>query len=168
MNVTETERLRLRWMHAGDAPFILELVNEPGWIRYIGDKNVRSVEDAQRYIENGPAKMYRDAGFGLNLVELRNGEAIGMCGLIRRDTLPDADLGFALASRAWGRGYAFEAAAAAMRHARASLGQQRIVAIVANGNDRSVRLLDKLGFAFEDMVQLAPDAEPLQLFASSR
>ena len=167
MLVAETDRLRLRWLERSDSPVILELLNEPAWIRYIGDKNVQSVEDAQRYIENGPVKMYRENGFGLNLVELRTGEPVGICGLIRRDTLPDVDLGFALLSRMWGHGYALEAARAAMRQARESLGLSRVVAIVSRGNERSMRLLAKLGFAPEGMISLEPDAEPLHLYGAS-
>ena len=164
--VAETDRLRLRWLRSDDAPFILQLVNEPAWIRNIGNRNVSTVEAARSYIGN-VARMYQDAGFGLNLVELRTGEPIGICGLLRRDTLPDADLGFAFISKVWGNGYALEAARAAMRHARESLGLSRVVAIVSSGNERSMRLLQKLGFDAEGMIQLQPDAEPLHLYGAS-
>ena len=115
MNVAETARLRLRWLDDGDATFILRLVNEPSWIRYIGDRNVRSVEDAQRYLREGPVAMYERLGFGLNLVESKaTGEPLGICGLLRRDTLEHVDLGFAFVPGAWGQGYAQESAAATL------------------------------------------------------
>ena len=86
MEVAQTERLLLRWLNAGDGTFILELLNEPSWIRYIGDKGVQTIQDARRYIENGPVDMYQRLGFGLYLVELKeNGAPIGICGLIKRD-----------------------------------------------------------------------------------
>src|SRR5262245_47164095 len=114
--VADTHRLRIRRLDVDDAPFILELVNEPSWIRFIGDKGVASVEDARRYIEKGPLAMYGRFGFGLFLVELKSTRtSIGICGLIKRDTLDDVDIGFAFLPRFWGNGYAFEAADAVLR-----------------------------------------------------
>jgi ribosomal-protein-alanine N-acetyltransferase len=162
----ETERLHLRRLDAGDAAFILELVNEPSWIRYIGDRNVRALLDAQRYIENGPVDMYRRLGFGLYRVALKAGdEPIGICGLIKRETLADPDLGFAFLPRFWGNGYAIESAAAVMAHARETLRLPRVVAILAPDNHRSRRLLEKLGFRFEGPVRLQPDGDELALYA---
>src|SRR3982075_598692 len=115
VNVVETERLRVRWLNADDAAFIFALVNQPSWIQYIGDKNIKTLQDAARYIEDGPAAMYKRAGFGLYLVQLRDiGEPIGICGLIKREALRDVDLGFAFLPTFWRQGYAFEAAAAVM------------------------------------------------------
>lgn len=166
MNVAETERLRIRWLNGGDAAFIFSLLNQPSWIEFIGDKGIKTLEDALRYIENGPVAMYRRAGFGLNLVELRKtGEPIGLCGLIKRDALQDVDLGFAFLPTFWRHGYAFESAAAVMQHGKAALGLHRIVAILAQDNHRSSKLLAKLGFCFEGMVRLQPNDEELRLYA---
>src|SRR4051812_3493153 len=117
--VLETKRLRLRRLFPADAPFILRLLNEPSWLRFIGDRGVRTLDDARNYIVNGPQQMYHSAGFGLFLVELREScLAIGMCGLLRRATLPDVDIGFAFLPEHWGQGYAFEAAQATLRYGR--------------------------------------------------
>ena len=169
MNVAETERLRVRWLNAGDSAFILELVNEPSWIQFIGDKGVKTPEDAVRYIENGPVAMYKRMGFGLYMVELRDvGEPIGMCGLIKREGLNDVDLGFAFLPRFWRNGYAFESASAVMCYGRKVLGLRRIVAILSPDNHRSSKLLEKLGFCCEGTVKLRPDDEELKLYASAR
>jgi RimJ/RimL family protein N-acetyltransferase len=166
LNVTESERLRVRWLDAGDSAFILELVNEPSWIRYIGEKGVKTLQDARAYIENGPGAMYKRVGFGLYMVELKEtGEAVGICGLIKREGLKDVDLGFAFLPRFWRNGYAFESATAVMRYGTEVLGLRRVVAILSPDNDRSGRLLEKLGFRFEGMVELRPDDEELKLYA---
>jgi len=167
MEVAQTERLLLRWLNAGDSAFILELLNEPSWIRYIGDKGVKSIQDAERYIERGPVEMYRRLGFGLYLVELKeNGAPIGICGLIKREALLDVDLGFAFLPRFWSSGYAFESASAVMSYARRALGLYRIVAILSQDNDRSANLLLKLGFRFESTVRLQRDGDELTLYAA--
>jgi RimJ/RimL family protein N-acetyltransferase len=166
MKVLETPRLVLRRLHAGDAAFILELVNDPSWLRYIGDKGVKSVEDARGYIERGPMAMYERLGFGLWAVEVKaSGEAAGICGLIKRDTLPDVDIGYAFLPRHRARGYAFEAAAATLDYARQVLGFARIVAITSPGNERSSRLLEKLGLRLEQSLRLSGDDE-VNLFAT--
>ena len=168
MEVANTERLLLRWLDAGDSAFILELVNEPSWIRYIGDKGVKTIQDAQRYIENGPVEMYQRLGFGLYVVELKENRApIGICGLIKREALVDVDLGFAFLPRFWGNGYAFESASAVMSYARRALGLSRIVAILSQDNHRSAKLLEKLGFRFDSMVSLQPGGDELKLYAAA-
>ena len=112
----------VRWLDTDDAAFILQLVNEPSWLKYIGDKRVRTLQDAENYIHTGPAEMYGRLGFGLYLVALRDsGERLGICGLIKRASLDDVDLGFAFLPTFWGRGYAHEAAAAIMAYARSVL-----------------------------------------------
>src|SRR6185503_18613176 len=132
----ETTRLTIRRLSADDAEFILKLLNEPSWLRFIGDKGVRTVEDARAYILNGPVEMYSRLGFGLYLVELKEeGISIGMCGLIKRDALEDVDIGFAFLPEYWGKGYAYEAAAAVMSYARSALGLKRVVAITSVDND---------------------------------
>ena len=146
----ETERLRLVHLTLDDAPFILALLNDPDWLRHIGDRGVRTLEDARGYLEHGPVAMVAREGFGLWKVERRaDGAAMGMCGLIRRRTLDDVDLGFALLPAFRGQGYTYEAAAATLRHGRARFGLGRIVAIVSPGNAASIRLLEKLGMTFE-------------------
>jgi RimJ/RimL family protein N-acetyltransferase len=163
--VLQTERLRLCHLHCTDGPFIVELLNEPSWRRYIGDKNVHTVSDAERYIKDGPVAMYARLGFGLYLVELKErGEPIGICGLIKRDTLADIDLGFAFLSRFWGNGYAFESAAAVISHAKKSLGIDRIVAITTPGNLASGNVLRRLGFTLE-RAAIPIGGEDLMLYA---
>jgi len=165
MIVCETERLRLRHLLDADAPFILELLNEPDFIRNIGDRKVRTLEDARGYIQHGPQVSYGKHGFGLFLVELKeSGAPIGICGLLKRDYLDDIDVGFALREAYRGRGYAFEAAAAAMRHGRESLGIGRIVAITAPDNHASMGLLRKLGLEFERMLRLPDQTRDTRLF----
>jgi len=165
MTVLQTERLTLRWLCADDAPFILDLLNDPSWLRFVGDKGVRTLQDARDYIEKGPVAMVRDHGIGLHMTELTDGRVpIGICGLIKRDSLPDVDLGFALLPTYRGRGYAFEAAQATLRYGIHERGLRRIVAITSLDNDRSIKLLEKLGFVFERTIQVA-GGEDLRLFA---
>ena len=165
--ILDTERLSLRELHDGDAAFILELLNEPGWLRFIGDRGIRTLEAAADYIENVPRKMYRENGFGLWAVEAKgSGEPLGMCGLIKRPSLDDVDIGFAFLARHSRRGYGLESASAVMDHARGVLGLQRIVAITSVDNDPSIRLLERIGLRFEKMVNLPGDDEAIKLFAT--
>lgn len=164
--ILETERLRLRPLVESDAPFILELVNDEAWLRYIGDRGVRNNADARNYIVQGPVASYAKNGFGLWLVELKaDATPIGLCGLLRRDTLPDVDLGFAFLPAFRGQGYALEAGRATLAYGRAKLGLKRIVAVTLPANESSIRTLEKLGLRYEKMIRLTPDAEELQLFA---
>jgi RimJ/RimL family protein N-acetyltransferase len=162
----ETDRLVIRPFVASDAGFIVELVNDPAWLVYIGDKNIRSHDDAARYIEDGPGAMYRRAGFGLWLVGLKDGTPIGMCGLIRRDDLDDVDLGFAFLPQYRRNGYAFEAAQRVLEHGRRELKLARIVAITVPANVASINLLRKLGFAREKTIVRSDEA--LDLYAYAR
>jgi len=167
MTVLETERLSLRELTVDDAEFIMTLLNEPSFLRYIGDKKVRNLDDARQYILNGPVGSYERHGFGLNCVELRESHTpIGMCGLLKRDELPDPDIGFALLPDFWSKGFAFEAAQAVLKDARERLQLQRILAITSLDNEASINLLQRLGFSFDEVVQMAPDREPLRLFSS--
>lgn len=167
-----TERLVLSELVPDDAPFIHTLVNDAGWLRYIGDRGVRTLDDARAYIENGPMASYARNGFGLYRVSVRDGDdAVGMCGLIKRDTLKHVDIGFAFLPDARGRGYAREAAFATLAHARDNLGLDRIVAIVSPGNAPSIRLLTLLGMRMERTLRPGESdevllyAEPERLFA---
>lgn len=166
MIVLETARLVLRRLTLNDAPFIQELVNDPSFLRYIGDRNVRSLQDARRYLLSGPIASYERFGFGLYLTFLKEtGDAVGMCGLLKRDTLPDPDVGFALLPAYWRKGYASEAAAAVLDHGRIRLGFGRIVAITSPDNVASIALLEKLGLKFEAMIHLGDDPREVRLMA---
>jgi RimJ/RimL family protein N-acetyltransferase len=166
MPLLETERLTLRRLTLDDAPFIMRLVNEPSWLQFIGDKGVRTLDDARRYLRKGPLELYERYGFGPLRVELKSdGTAIGICGLLKRDTLPDADIGFAFFPAHWGRGYAFESAAAVLAHGRTTHGLSRILALTAPANAASIKLIERLGLKFEGMARILPDAPESKLFA---
>lgn len=162
----ETPRLVLRKLTTDDAAFMLDLLNQPSFHQYIGDRGVRSLEAAAAYIERGAMASYERHGFGLYAVEVK-GEAgpVGICGLVKRDGLDDVDIGFAFVPSAWSVGYATESAMAVLDEGLTRFGLTRIVAITAPDNDRSIRVLEKLGFAFESMVCLAPETSELRLFA---
>jgi [ribosomal protein S5]-alanine N-acetyltransferase len=167
VNVLETERLILRRLAGEDAEFILGLVNEPSWLRFIGDKGVRTLDDARQYILQGPVASYERLGFGLYLAERKDdGVPIGICGLLKRDALNDVDIGFALLPEYWGRGYARESAAAVLAQARSAFGLPRVVAITTPDNDSSIRVLEKLGFRFERMMKLSEESPEVKLFAA--
>lgn len=165
MTVFETERLSLRHLSVEtDLEFVLRLLNEPSFLQYIGDKGVRTLEDARQYLLTGPIASYEKHGFGLCLTELKNsGTPIGMCGLIKRDTLPDVDIGFALLPEFWNNGYAAEAAGAMIFYAHKTLRIDRIVAITSPDNEASGRVLNKLGLSFERLIDLG-DGKPVKLF----
>ncbi|MEW6706641.1 MAG: GNAT family N-acetyltransferase [Pseudomonadota bacterium] len=155
----QTDRLQLRRISADDAAFILELLNEPAYIRNIGDRGLRTLEDARRYIADKLVASYEHHGFGLYAVELRHGGGpLGISGLVKRDSLPDVDIGYAFLQRHWGRGYALEAARAVWRHAQEDLGLKRLVAITAPDNEPSMALLRKIGMRFEKILVL-PEGE---------
>ena len=165
MKIFETDRLILRRLTLDDAPFVLELLTDPSWLRYICDRGVRDLESACEYLRKGPLDMYARLGFGLYRIDLKDsGEPVGMCGLLKRDTLPDVDLGYALLPRHWGRGYASEAAAGVLAHARDTLGLKRVVAITSPDNEASGRVLERVGMRFERMIESATDPGGLKLF----
>lgn len=166
LEVLRTPRLVLRRVTLDDAAFILELVNQPSWLQYIGDKGVRNLDDAKRYLEQGPLDMYRRLGFGLFRVELKSrGEPLGLCGLLRRDTLDAIDIGFAFLPQHWKQGYAYESAAAVLDYAGNVLKQPRVLAITSPDNNRSICLLEALGFTFERMLRLGEGTPEVRLFA---
>jgi RimJ/RimL family protein N-acetyltransferase len=167
MIVVETDRLTLRRLDLADAEFILRLLNDPSFLRFIGDRGVRTLDDARKYISNGPMASYERFGFGLYVTERKEDRVpIGICGLLKRDSLKDVDVGFALLPQFWSKGYAFEAASAVMAYGRSVLGLGRIVAITSPDNEASIRLLEKLGMRFESMVRLSEDSSEVRLFAS--
>ena len=156
--VISSARLRLREVTGEDAPFVLALYTDPEFLANIGDRGVRTLESARRYIAEGPVRSYHEQGFGLYLMATKDsGNALGMCGLLRRDWHPYVEIGFALLPAARGHGYAYEAATAVVEFARASLRLERLTALTAPDNQRSIRILERLGMRFERMVR-APDA----------
>jgi [ribosomal protein S5]-alanine N-acetyltransferase len=169
MIVLETDRLRLRHLSSADAPFMLELLNDPGFIRNIGDRGVRTLEQAEQYILAGPVASYEQHGFGLNLVEWKqSGISIGICGLLRRECHPDVEVGFAFLPAARGQNYAFESGRAIVELGLRSLQLARLVALTAPDNLASIRVLEKLGFRFERVVQWTDPVRGSKLFVRSR
>jgi len=167
MRVLETERLSLRQLAADDAAFMLELLNDPSFILNIGDRGVRTEDDARRYVLNGPAASYAKHGYGLYLVELKaTGEPIGICGLVKRDYLDDPDVGFAFLPRFRLTGYAYESATAVSAYAFGTLGVQRVLAIAAPDNAGSQRVLEKIGLRFERMITPPGESREIRLFTS--
>jgi [ribosomal protein S5]-alanine N-acetyltransferase len=165
MEILRTARLRLRRFSEDDAEFIISLLNDPAFIRFIGDRGVRNAGDARGYLRNGPIKSYGENGFGLYLVTRSDtGAPIGMCGLIKRAGLADVDLGYAFVRPAWGRGYASEAAAAVLDYGRNALALRRIVAIVDPDNAASIRVLERIGLKPDGTVRLPDDDMDLLLY----
>jgi len=166
MRILETDRLALRWLAIEDAEFIFDLLNQPSFLQFIGDKGVRTIDDARNYILTGPIASYERFGFGLYLTELKPTQApIGICGLLKRETLDDVDVGFAFLPQYWRQGYAFESASAVMAYGKDVLGLDRIVAITSPDNEASIKVLNKLGLEFERMIRLAEGSPDVKLFA---
>lgn len=167
MHVLETERLILRRITPDDAPFILELLNEAAFLRFIGDKGVRSIEDAEQYILKGPVESYERLGFGLYLVALKSsGVPIGICGLVKRASLEDVDIGFAFLSDYRRNGYAFESAAAVKDYGQKALGLRRLLAITQPDNTGSIRVLEKIGLKFERLIRLTEESPEIKLYTT--
>lgn len=162
-----TERLTIRPMSTADAAFMLELLNDPTWLRFIGDRGVRTLEDAQHYIVQGPMAVYASHGFGFCVVESKDTAIpLGMCGLAKRTYLDYPDIGFAFLPRHCGQGFAYESASAVLRHARAALGLQRILATTRINNLASQALLEKLGLQFERVIDHPDGDRQLNLYAT--
>ena len=164
--ILETERLILRQFELTDAKFIVELVNTPRWIEFIGDRNIRAQEAAITYLQNGPMKSYEENGFGLSMVELKDGTPIGMCGILRRDTLESPDLGFSFLPQFMGKGYAFEIADATLNYAKTELNLGPILAITVPTNKKSIRLLEKIGLRFKQIIYNTEKNEELMVFST--
>jgi RimJ/RimL family protein N-acetyltransferase len=165
--VLETERLVLRELTDQDGEFILGLLNEPSFLRYVGDKGIRTMGDAQGYIASVPRANYARHGYGLYLVQLRaSGEPMGICGLVNRDWLDAPDIGFSLLPAYWARGYAYEAARAVLHQAHSEFGLHRILAITNPENQDSIRLLRKLGFNYWKNVNTPDGREELSLWST--
>jgi RimJ/RimL family protein N-acetyltransferase len=166
MKVIETDRLILRRLSIDDAGVILDLLNQSSFLHFIGDKGVRTLDDARNYILKGPVASYERFGFGLYLTVLKeSGVPIGICGLVKRESLEDVDIGFAFLPQFWSKGYAFESASAVMAYGKNALGLARIVGVTSPDNYGSICVLEKLGLKFEKMVGLSADGPELKLFA---
>lgn len=164
--VAETERLSVRRFNENDAEFIFELLNSARWLKFIGDRNIRTLEDARLYIVNSPMFSYHKFGFGPYLVALKStGVPIGMCSLIKRDTLQDVDLGFAFLPEHYGKAYAYEASSAVITHAKKDLGIKKLVAITNQDNSASIALLKKLGFNSEGKIKMSDEEKELLFFS---
>ena len=167
MTVLATARLVLREFTLDDAPFASSLLQEPSFLRHIGDRGVRTDEEARRWLRDGPLESYRRNGFGLYLTSLAvDATPIGMCGLLKRPVLDDVDIGFAFRPAFWGQGYAFEAASAVMAHGRDVLVLPRIVAIASPDNVRSAKLLERLGLRLERRLQVVGGNRECDLFGT--
>ncbi|PWV45915.1 GNAT family N-acetyltransferase [Chitinophaga sp. S165] len=155
MLVCETSRLIIRQFTIDDASFIFRLLNSPIWLIYIGDRNIRGMNDARNYLVNGPLASYDRFGFGLYLVALREGNTpVGMTGLIKRNGLEEVDIGFAFLPEYTGQGYAYEAASAVKEYALTTLKLPRVAAITTEKNQHAISLLNKIGLHHEKMVRL--------------
>lgn len=162
-------RLALRLLGAADAPLMLAVLNDPGFVAKVGDRGVRSLEEARRYIEQGAIASHAQQGLGVYRLDLTTtGEAAGICGLFKRAWLPEPDVGFALLPAHRARGYALEATEAVLALGFEALGLQRIAAITSAGHVRSIRVLEQAGMRFEGFVQPEGEAEPLRLFLKDR
>lgn len=163
--ILESERLRVREFNTEDTSFIVELLNTPGWLEFIGDRNVRTDEQARSYLKNGPIKSYHDNGFGLYMVETKETTtAVGMCGILKRDTLDHPDIGFAFLPEYAGLGYAREIAKATLNYADNALNMPRLLAITKPNNRRSIRLLESIGFTFAETFRLKDETDHLLLY----
>jgi RimJ/RimL family protein N-acetyltransferase len=165
MTIIETKRLILSKLSVDDAPFILALLNDSEWLQFIGDKGVRTIDDARKYILNGPIKSYEQFGFGLYLTMLKDSNTpIGICGLLKRDHLDHVDLGFALLPEFRRKGYTKESASAVLKYGKSKFKFDHILAITQPDNINSVNVLKKLGFMFERMVEIPGNDSEVQLF----
>ncbi len=165
MTELATARLRLRQLAYDDAEFILRLLNDPGFLRYIGDKGVRSLADAREYLARGPMASYARRGYGLYRVGLADDDVpLGICGLVRREGLDEVDLGFAFMPGYRGRGYATEAGAAVLEEAQRRFAIHRVLAITAPDNSASMAVLERLGFRFERLIRLLDEGVALRLY----
>lgn len=166
-NIIETPRLILRVFTLDDTGFIIALLNTPGWIEFIGDRNVHTPEAAKNYLLNGPVKSYGENGFGLWMVASRtDNQPVGMCGILKRDHLNNPDIGFAFLPEMGNKGYAFEAASATLQYATGTLQLHTIEAITLPANRRSVRLLEKLGLKYKERFFMPGDPEELLLYST--
>jgi RimJ/RimL family protein N-acetyltransferase len=169
MIIAETNRLLISKFTTEDAPFFKELVNTPNWLKFIGDRHIKTIEDAKKRIQEGHLKSYQINGFGFYKLLLKgeNNKPIGTCGLVKRETLDDVDIGFAMLPDYEGKGFGYESSLAVMKLAKNKFKLQRIIAITLATNPNSIKLLEKLGLSFEKTVKPFEDDEELLLFAKA-
>ena len=165
MSVLETDRLILTELKTKDAEFIHKLYNDQNFITYIGDKGIRSAQDAINFINTGPKQSYKDHKYGLYLVQLKDATSIGICGLLKRDDLAFPDIGFAILPNFRKQGYAVEASRAILNDARERLQLTKILAITSSENIASIELLLKLGMLYKKMITIESDSKPVQLYS---
>jgi [ribosomal protein S5]-alanine N-acetyltransferase len=165
--ILETNRLIIRQFTFEDTAFVIELLNSPGWLKFIGERHVKTEEDAKNYLRNGSMKSYEEHGFGLSLVELKSDKTpIGVCGLLKRDFLANPDIGYAFLPEFYGQGYAFEAANATIIYAKETLDLPYVIAIVNPDNQLSIRVLEKIGMTFKEFF-IYPGEEGKKLLFSN-
>jgi RimJ/RimL family protein N-acetyltransferase len=168
MSIAETDRLLISKLTIEDAPFFLELVNTPHWIKYIGDRNIKTLKEAESQIENGHIRSYKIFGFGFYKLQLKDSlKTIGTCGFIKRKELDDVDFGFALLPKYEKKGFGFESSEAILKLAKPKFNLNRITAITLPINTNSIKLLEKLGFSYEKNVIPFDDDVELLLFAKN-
>lgn len=169
MIIAETERLIIRKFTLEDASFFKELTNSPHWLKYIGNRNIKSLKDSKNYLKNGSLKSYKEHGFGFYVLQLKNNDAVlvGTCGLIKREKLEHVDLGFALLPEYEGKGYGYESSVAIINLAKKKFNLKKLLAITLPHNSNSIKLLEKLGFSLEKRAKLFEDDEELLLFAKT-
>jgi ribosomal-protein-alanine N-acetyltransferase len=167
MSTLKTERLALRPFNLGDAAFVIELVNSPGWIQFIGDRNIHSIADAEHYISNNHLENYKEKGFGYWVIFCKENLKIpiGICGLMKRDGLEHMDIGYALLPKFEGLGYATEAAQSVLTFGFNTLKATRILAISDVENIGSAKVLQKIGMALERKIKVTTDEPELYLFS---
>jgi RimJ/RimL family protein N-acetyltransferase len=162
-----TNRLVIRRMSIDDAGFMLTLLNEPSWLRFIGDRGVRTIEEAKSYIQNGPVQMYASHGYGFCIVESKESACpMGICGLAKRNYLASPDIGFAFLPQHWGHGYAYESTIAVLNYAMNELGLKRLLATTRIDNVASQRVLEKLGFRFDQLIRHPDGDRDLKLYST--
>lgn len=167
VSVLQTERLVLRKLTGADAGFVLDLLNQPSFLKNIGDRGVRSIAAAEQYIRDRVIESYERLGFGMFAVELQADRVVmGLCGLVKRDELPDVDIGFAFLPQFWSQGYAAESAAAIVRYAFDRLELRRLVGIANPDNIGSIKVLEKIGLRYEGMIKLNDDSKEICLYAT--
>lgn len=163
--VLSTERLELHWLTPADAPMMLAVWNDPAFLRYVGDRGIRTLEEARAAIEAGPMNLYSRYGYGPFRLRLKDDSAdVGICGLFRRDTLDEPDIGFAILPDYCGQGLGFESSVAVLDHAREALGLDAVTAIVSPGNEASIALLEKLGLHYDRPIRMPGDDSDVSLY----
>ena len=166
--IAETERLIIKKFTTNDASFFKDLVNMPHWLKYIGDRNIKTITDAETYIKNTHLKSYKSVGFGFyKLILKETNIPIGSCGLVKRDELEDVDIGFAFLEEYEKQGFGFEASKAVIKLAKNEFGIEKLLAITVPYNIGSIKLIEKLGFKYEKRVKPFEDDEELLLFAKT-